>query len=500
VGKQRHAIRHRARSEDGTTLAELLVGMTLLAVVATIATTGIVGGFRAQLDATNVASTLDSTRIATQRIRDFVRGADEVCASSTATNLDLWTDDNGDGLVVDSELDIFELVTDEAGEAVFQRRIPIAGSDEIQLIGDDIINAAVFAYPGAEPSAQPFGLTCRNGGIVAGGPSRTRSVRVTFEVENPQAGEPNLATSTTIQIRNAGLSTFEGAPPTPLVTFECPAGTVSCTFDAGGSFDVDGDAITTYVWDFGLDDVDTGLLPTASHTFSSGDTDYEVTLTVTDATGQSASVTVVVRPGLTFGNARPTAAFTVSCVAVICTFDGSASDDDSGIESYEWEFGDGTSPVTENDAGITHTFPQNGDYVVTLTVTDDDLLSPLSDSHSAAITASSSTMLVAQMDAVGGAVGASNKWEAHVTIQLGLTTVGAPGAGVIISATAYTSSSTDVSCSTDASGACQVVVSGIGHNKTLTFTVTQVNDPSGTYQYDESQNSVTVVTVGPDTP
>ena len=50
-------------------------------------------------------------------------------------------------------------------------------------------------------------------------------------------------------------------------------------------------------------------------------------------------------------------------------FDGSGSTDDGTIVLYEWEFGDGTSGV---GATTTHVYADNGNFIVTLTVTDDD--------------------------------------------------------------------------------------------------------------------------------
>jgi LysM repeat protein len=53
----------------------------------------------------------------------------------------------------------------------------------------------------------------------------------------------------------------------------------------------------------------------------------------------------------------------------IVTFDGSASTDADGtIDSYEWDFGDGSERGT--GATVTHGYAGTGGYVVTLTVTD----------------------------------------------------------------------------------------------------------------------------------
>ena len=57
----------------------------------------------------------------------------------------------------------------------------------------------------------------------------------------------------------------------------------------------------------------------------------------------------------------------------VVTFDASGSyDPDGNIVSYAWYFGDGTPIVVENDPITYHAYTSFGDYVVTLTVTDND--------------------------------------------------------------------------------------------------------------------------------
>jgi serine protease len=66
---------------------------------------------------------------------------------------------------------------------------------------------------------------------------------------------------------------------------------------------------------------------------------------------------------------RPLAAFNLSCAALACSADASASSDDHGIISYHWDWGDGTSSSTSGPTA-NHTYSSAGTYVVILTVTD----------------------------------------------------------------------------------------------------------------------------------
>ena len=66
----------------------------------------------------------------------------------------------------------------------------------------------------------------------------------------------------------------------------------------------------------------------------------------------------------------PEAEFTANCTELTCSFDGSGSSDlDGTIVSHTWDFGDtnaGSGPTPS------HTYAADGNYLVTLTVTDDD--------------------------------------------------------------------------------------------------------------------------------
>ena len=138
-------------------------------------------------------------------------------------------------------------------------------------------------------------------------------------------------------------------------------------FDASGSYDPDGE-IVSYKWNFG--DGRSGSGETTTHRYSHAGT-YNVMLIVEDNNGNRSSDT----DSITVNSQDiPTAEFTFlpenPGVNETVYFDASDSFDvDGTIESYKWDFGDGTTGTGRTS---THRYSQNGDYMVTLEVIDDD--------------------------------------------------------------------------------------------------------------------------------
>ena len=67
-------------------------------------------------------------------------------------------------------------------------------------------------------------------------------------------------------------------------------------------------------------------------------------------------------------NRQPVASFTSSTAQLVASFNGSGtSDPDGTVVGWAWQFGDGQSAT---GAVVAHTYPANGTYTVTLTVTD----------------------------------------------------------------------------------------------------------------------------------
>ena len=172
--------------------------------------------------------------------------------------------------------------------------------------------------------------------------------------------EDNTHIDGTVKIIKSPVAFFTYSPTAPLTS-------ETITFNASLSTP-DGGTIISYEWNFddGTPNA-TGMITT--HAYTDNGT-YTVTLTVTDDDGltdtDSQNITVLNRP--------PIASFTESATSVptgtMINFNASASYDPDGcIVSYFWDFGDDT-----NTTGVTasHSYADDGNYTVTLTVTDDD--------------------------------------------------------------------------------------------------------------------------------
>lgn len=179
---------------------------------------------------------------------------------------------------------------------------------------------------------------------------------VTLTVTDDDGGSASVSQS--VAIADVAPVITSLAATTPLV--EGDTGTFT-----GAATDVAADTIT-YTWDYG--DGSTGTGATSTHAYADNGT-YTVTLTATDNGGAFSTQTTTV----TVTNADPT-------IASITTTDGdegallsvSAVATDAGtadVLTYTWDFGDGTTG-TGNPA--THAWPDEGSYIVTVTVTDDD--------------------------------------------------------------------------------------------------------------------------------
>lgn len=165
------------------------------------------------------------------------------------------------------------------------------------------------------------------------------------------------------ELRGMGVEPPPNAAP--VASFTTASSWMDVTVDGSGSSDADG-SIADYAWDFGDGQTVTGATP-STHTYASPGT-YTVSLTVTDNAGAthttSQSVEATAKP-----NQVPVASFTVDKTWLEVTVDGNGSSDpDGSIDSYSWDFGDGTSANGATPAK--HTYGAAGTYTISLTVTD----------------------------------------------------------------------------------------------------------------------------------
>jgi len=140
-------------------------------------------------------------------------------------------------------------------------------------------------------------------------------------------------------------------PPTAAATSTTDPATRTVTFDGGGSFDPDGDALS-YAWDFG--DGGTGSGAQASHSYPAAPAAFTARLTVTDPAGASATTTVAVAPAnhppaltLTAPPADHTHAVGDPVVA-----SATASDAEDGPLAVRW-----TTDLLHCHAGACHNHP-----------------------------------------------------------------------------------------------------------------------------------------------
>lgn len=146
----------------------------------------------------------------------------------------------------------------------------------------------------------------------------------------------------------------------------------SVFFDASASQAPADNPIASYAWDFG--DGETGSGRLATHAYDEPGT-YRVTLTITDQRGRSdisdpenidVTAEVVVPPTavIDFSPTDPAPNVQVNFSAVRSTPPPGGQ-----IESYQWDFGDGSPLAT--GARTVHTYTREGTYTVTLVVRDD---------------------------------------------------------------------------------------------------------------------------------
>jgi PKD repeat protein len=255
-------------------------------------------------------------------------------------------------------------------------------------------------------------------------------------------------------------------------------------FTGSNSYDLDG-SIVSYNWNFG--DGATSSLANPSHIYETAG-NYSVLLTVTDNTGLTGTANINI--SVQTANALPVASFIVNATSgtapITITFDGSGSTDSDGtINSYYWDFGDGTNTTTTTP-NISHQYTLSGNFNARLTVTDNRGGQNVSTATVIQIASNPSKTL--RVSGINLSINASSnrKTATAVVAITNLNGTAIPGAKITGSFSGAVTGT--VSGSTLSDGKATLVSKRFTKSGTVTFTVSSVSLAG--YVYSENANIV----------
>jgi PKD repeat protein len=263
---------------------------------------------------------------------DFVYDPEQPVAGLPLT-LDGTTSFDFDGEIVSYAWDFDEDGLVDSTDAVTQHTFPDAGTYRVALtVTDNAGNADTIV----------------------------REIRVAA----PTQSLPDPDTATQLPI-----ASFVVSPSRPTVGD-------AVSFNGTASLDLDG-RIVSFAWDFNEDGITDSAAPIAQYSFSSPGV-RNVTLTVTDDSGNTDSVTVPIdvapQASPPVGVIPPIADFAYAPAGPepgdVVRFNATLSADPDGqVVAFAWDFNE-DGIIDSTAAVVDHVFPEAGQYNVSLTVTD----------------------------------------------------------------------------------------------------------------------------------
>ena len=255
--------------------------------------------------------------------------------------------------------------------------VEVAGEFTISIddLGVDTLQLAADAVDGTKIADDAIGVEHidASGTLAAG---TTYSLTVTDDAGNADTIVQEIRVAEPVQ----SLPDPDTATQLPIASFVVspsrPAVGDAVSFNGTASLDLDG-RIVSFAWDFNEDGITDSAAPIAQYSFSSPGV-RNVTLTVTDDSGNSTSVTVpidvapqasppvgVIPPiaDFAYAPARPEPGDVVQFNATL------SADPDGQVVAFAWDFNE-DGIIDSTAAIVDHVFPEAGLYNVSLIVTD----------------------------------------------------------------------------------------------------------------------------------
>jgi PKD repeat protein/DNA/RNA endonuclease G (NUC1) len=239
--------------------------------------------------------------------------------------------------------------------------------------GEAVDYNATATDPGDDELTYTWNFADGTSEVQGANASHTFSQNGVYDAVVTASDDDGAATTSNLSI------TVNNVAPT-ITTDTAKTGDEGSSVDFEATFDDTGNDDLTVTWDFGdgSDSITTEYpaestpnSETQSHVYAADGT-YTATVTVTDSDGAVTESTIDV----TINNTPPVIETITGDTEInegdTASFSAIATDAGNDPLTYSWNFGDGSEAITTPDTltPIPHIYNDNGDYIVTLTVTD----------------------------------------------------------------------------------------------------------------------------------
>ena len=143
--------RRRLESERGLGVVELLIAMSITAIVVAVAAALVLSVTRAERITGDDSAALTELRIASTRLTKELREGTEVVSTSTSSAVSFWVDADRDGVKDIGEVVTWTIVPESTRSARLVRSTDAA--DTVVVIAVGLLTTSSFAYEPALPDS-----------------------------------------------------------------------------------------------------------------------------------------------------------------------------------------------------------------------------------------------------------------------------------------------------------------------------------------------------------